>query len=168
MLSSTSTGAPFAADAGSQRVPSNLSAVGEAKRVARSPRPAARKFTTNAFVSRMACKLPDLLSRQNKRSGGSSDTAHTALLVSPRNEPPAANAVTIVPRVGNDPTTARKSCPSMAKLLRGCGRRAHGRHADGHEALHPGYAVGGSLARPRALARRDVATMRCALRVGRA
>src|SRR5689334_10531041 len=107
MLSSTRIGAPLATTDGVQRVPANLSATGDANRVARSPRPAARKFTTNAFVSRMTGRLPDRLSRQNKSSGGSSDTAQTALLVRPRSEPSAATTVTIVTPVGNEPTTAR-------------------------------------------------------------
>src|SRR3954451_24790764 len=115
MLSSTKTGAPLATADGCQRTPANLSAACDAKRVARSPRPAAKKFTTNDLDSKMAGTVPDRLSRQKSKSGGSSDTAQTALLVRPRGVPSAAKVVTIVTPVGNDPTTARKSCPSTAK-----------------------------------------------------
>src|SRR5258706_7191107 len=113
-MSSTRIGAPPAALAASERVSANLSP-GDANRVASSPRPAARKLSTNAFDSKNAGKLADRLSRQKSTSGGSSDTAQTALLVNPRGVPSLAIVVTIVTPVGNDPTTALNSCPSTPK-----------------------------------------------------
>ena len=98
-----------ACDEASTRTPANLSAPREAKRVASSPRPAARKFTTNDFDSKNAGKLKAPLWMQKRSSGGSAETAQTALLVRPRGEPSSAVVVTTVTPVGKEPRTDRKS-----------------------------------------------------------
>jgi hypothetical protein len=99
--------------AGCQRTSENLSTWRAAKRVANSPRPAARKFTTNAFVSSNADKQVERLSTQINKSGGSAETAHTALLVRPRGVPDPSTVVTTVTPVGKDPSTARKRSLSI-------------------------------------------------------
>src|SRR5450432_3242349 len=108
-LSSTRIGAPAAYDEGSEATPANLSAPREAKRVASSPRPAAKKFTTNAFDCKNAGRLNAALWMQNNSRGGSADTAQSALLVRPRGEPSPAVVVTTVTPVGNEPRTDRNS-----------------------------------------------------------
>src|SRR5262249_44826938 len=125
------------------------------------------KFTTKLFDPTIAGRLPERLSRQMSKSGGSAETAHTALLVRPRGVPVSSTVVTMVTPVGKEPSTARNRSRSIDTCLLDLGWRCrrHAGHADGRDALHARRAVGRALAGPRTLPSGRVAAVGEALRV---
>ena len=71
---------------------------------------------TNALLSRNAGTDAALFPRQREEEE-LADTEQMALQVSPRGVPSRPTVVTTVTPVGKEPRTARKSCPSMAKVI---------------------------------------------------
>src|SRR3546814_6632368 len=89
-------------------MPFHLSAAAVANLTDRLCCSARRTLTEKRPASQKLSKLGVSLSRQNRISGGSSETEEKKLLVMPRLPPEGSRAVTTVTRVAKQPRTRRK------------------------------------------------------------
>src|SRR3546814_885370 len=106
-------------------MPFHLSAAAVANLTDRLCCSARRTLTAKRPASQKLSKLGVSLSRQNRTSGGSSETEEKELMVMPRLRPEGSRAVTTVTPVAKQPRTRRKAKESNViepqRLRRACG-----------------------------------------------